>query len=337
MYHDMKRFFREILASPQRRAIPIMTTPGIELTGAKPAEVFRSGELQFRCIEALAGAVHADALVTFMDLSVEAEAFGAPVRYSEYENPTVSESIASTAETIGSLAVPVVGAKRTAETLRCAELCAAKLDRPVFGGMIGPFSLAGRLADMTEIMILAAVEEAAAAALLEKATAFLVEYAKAIRATGVNGILIAEPAAGLLSPDMCQRVAADYLKRIVDAVQGDDFPVVIHNCGNAAGRQIKELLSTGCAALHLGNAVSLPELLPQMPPEVPLMGNIDPVGVLKDGSPEEVYAKTSELLRATAPWPNFVLSSGCDVPPGVKMENIRAFFRALEDYNQSVK
>ena len=181
MHHDMKRFVREILKSPRRRAIPIMTSPGIDLIGAKPVEVFRDGALQFRCIQALAGAVHADALVTFMDLSVEAEAFGSPVRYSEHENPTVSGSIASTPEAIDALAVPEVGAKRTAEVLRCAELCAANLDRPVLGGMIGPFSLAGRLADMTEIMILAAMEPEAAARLLGKTTAFLTGYAKAIR------------------------------------------------------------------------------------------------------------------------------------------------------------
>ena len=50
-----------------------------------------------------------------------------------------------------------------------------------------------------------------------------------------------------------------------------------------------------------------------------------------------LLADSGPATPATAPWPNFVLSSGCDVPPGVKMENIRAFFRALEDYNQSVK
>ncbi len=337
MQHDMKRFIREILESPRRRAIPIMTSPGIELVGASPADVFRDGALQFRCIEALAGEVHADALVTFMDLSVEAEAFGSPVRYSEHENPTVSDSIASTPEAIEALSVPGVGTKRTSEVLRCAQLCAEKLDRPVLGGMIGPFSLAGRLADMTEIMILAAVEQEAAAQLLDKATSFLVEYAKAFRAAGVNGLIIAEPAAGLLSPDMCREFAADYLKRIVAAVQDDDFPVVVHNCGNAADRQIPALVSTGAAALHLGNAVSLPELLPQMPPRVLLMGNIDPVGVLKDGTPETVYAATAGLLRATAAWPNYVLSSGCDVPPGVKLENVRAFFRALDDYNRTVE
>ena len=78
-------------------------------------------------------------------------------------------------------------------------------------------------------------------------------------------------------------------------------------------------------------------MLPQIPPEVLLLGNIDPVGVLKNGTPEEVYAKTAGLLRETTAWPNYVLSSGCDVPPGVSLENIRAFFRALDDYNQTVK
>lgn len=47
--------------------------------------------------------------------------------------------------------------------------------------MIGPFSLAGRLADMTEIMILAAAEPETAELLLEKCTAFLTGYARAIR------------------------------------------------------------------------------------------------------------------------------------------------------------
>ncbi len=333
---NMKQFFREIPASPLRRAIPIMTSPGIELTALKPPDVFQNGELQFRCIKALSEAVQADAPVTFMDLSVEAEAFGAPVCYSETENPTVSGSIASTAEEIAALAVPHPGDKRTAELLRCAELCAGHFtDRPVFGGMIGPFSLAGRLADMTEIMILAAMEPETAHALLRKTTAFLTEYAKAMKATGVNGLLIAEPAAGLLSPEMCREFAADYLKGIIGAVQDENFMIILHNCGNAADRQIDAMLSTGAAALHLGNAVDLPALFPQIPQEILLMGNLDPVGILKLGTPESVYEETMRLLNATEPWRNYVLSTGCDVPPGVRMENIRAFFRAKDDYNKA--
>ncbi|MBS1452259.1 MAG: methylcobamide--CoM methyltransferase [Lentisphaeria bacterium] len=331
---NMKEFVETVLASPRRYVMPIMTSPGMELIGAKPVDVFRGGELQFRCIDALAKATPCDAAVTFMDLSVEAEAFGSPIRYSEHENPTVTDRIVADRNEIDALAVPEVGAARTAEVLKCAKLCAANLDRPVFGGMIGPFSLAGRLADMTEIMIMAAVEPEAAHALLDKTASFLAGYAEAIKATGVNGIVIAEPAAGLLSPDMCRDFATDYVRRIVERVQDDNFMVILHNCGRTE-QQIPALLSTGAMALHLGNAVSIPEILPQMPEKTLLMGNIDPVGMFKNATPEEIYRKTAELLEATKGYRNFVLSSGCDVPPGVSMENIRAFYRAAADRSRA--
>ena len=74
-------------------------------------------------------------------------------------------------------------------------------DRPLFAGIIGPYSLAGRLLDMTEIMILCYEEPEMVETVLEKVTDFLVEYAKAFTAAGADGIMMAEPAAGLLSPN----------------------------------------------------------------------------------------------------------------------------------------
>lgn len=336
MKMNLKALLEAAVASPRRLAVPIMTSPGIELIGAKPSAVFRDGALEFRCIEALAAETPSDALVTFMDLSVEAEAFGSPIKVSEHENPTVTAPIVDDERSIEALAVPAVGAARTAVVLECARRCAeASFDRPVLGGMIGPFSLAGRLADMTEIMIMAAGEPETAARLLDKTTAFLLDYAAAIKETGVDGLLIAEPAAGLLSPEMCRSFAADYVKKIIDAVQDDAFRVVLHNCGRTE-KQLPALLSTGAAALHLGNAVRLPDLIGQLPETTPLMGNIDPVGVLKNGTPEAVYAATAALLAEMAPYRNFILSSGCDLPPAVPMANIRAFFRAAADFNAAL-
>ncbi len=40
-----------------------------------------------------------------------------------------------------------------------------------------------------------------------------------------------------------------------------------------------------------------------------------------------------DLLEATAKYPNFILSTGCDVPPGIPFENITAFYSALEEFN----
>ncbi len=336
MKFNKKQFIDEIMTSPLRKALPIMTSPGMELIGARPREVFQDGALQFRCIEALAEVCPADVAVTFMDLSIEAEAFGCEIAFSELENPTVVGALANDEAAVEALKVPEPGAARTGEVLRCAELCAKHLERPVFGGLIGPFSLAGRIADMTEMMMLAAGEPEVAHALLRKTASFLKSYLLAIKSTGVAGALIAEPAAGLLSPEMCREFAADYVRDIIAAVRDDSFMVVLHNCGKTE-KQVDALLSTGADALHVGNAVDICTILDQVRPPVPVMGNLDPASVFKAMTPSEVYAKTSELLARTAAYPNYVLSSGCDLPPAVPIANVKAFFDALEAYNDRLR
>jgi len=335
MIFDKKQFIASILDSPRRKTIPIMTSPGAELIGAKPRAVFQDGELQFRCIRALSEAAPVDAQVTFMDLSVEAQAFGCEITFSDYENPTVSRPLAGTEAAIRALRIPAVGSGRTAEVLKCARLCAERLERPTFGGIIGPYSLAGRLADMTEMMMLAAAEPETAHALLAKTSAFLKEYLLAIKATGVAGAIIAEPAAGLLSPEMCREFAADYLRPVIAAVRDDAFMVILHNCGKTE-KQVDALLSTGADALHVGNAVEILDILVQVPENVPVMGNLDPVGVFKSMSANEVFERTTALLRKTAPYRNYVLSSGCDLPPAVPLGNVKAFLEALKIYNNQI-
>ncbi len=335
MPFDKPGFLTELLHSPGRKAIPLMTSPGAELIGASPRELFQNGELQFRCIRALAEAVPAAAHVTFMDLSVEAEAFGSEIAFRDAEAPTVARPLAGTPEAIEALPIPKPGAARTAEALRSAELCARHLERPTFCGIIGPYSLAGRLADLSEMMILTAAEPETAHTLLRKTTAFLKEYLLALKATGVAGVVIAEPAAGLLSPEMCGEFSAAYLKEIIAAVKDEHFFVILHNCGKTE-KQVEHLLSTGADALHVGNAVDIRDILRQVPESTPVLGNLDPAGVFRAMTSKQVFEKTLELLRATAPYPHHVLSSGCDLPPGVPMSNVKAFFEAQKQYNREM-
>jgi uroporphyrinogen decarboxylase len=129
-----------------------------------------------------------------------------------------------------------------------------------------------------------------------------------------------------------EEFAAPYMKRIVDAVQDDEFIVIYHNCGGAVLRLIDSIVTCGAAAYHFGNAIDMKAALEKMPSDVVVMGNIDPVGQLTEGTPEGVYAATMALLEQCSVHQNFVISSGCDVPPRAKWENIDAFFRAVEDF-----
>ena len=168
--------------------------------------------------------------------------------------------------------------------------------------------------------------------LLEKCTQFLLAYAAGFKEQGVNGIVIAEPAAGVLSPDDCKSFSSTYVGRIVEALQDDSFMVVLHNCG-AKEPLVPAMLSAGAAAFHFGNVIDLTVPLAIIPRNRLVMGNIDPVRTLKMASPEALRASILELLKKTGNNPNHILSTGCDSPPGVPMENVRAFYEAVEIFN----
>ena len=205
-------------------------------------------------------------------------------------------------------------------------------DRPVFAGVIGPFSLAGRLVDVTEAMILCFEDPDMLKTVLEKCTQFLVDYIKKYKEVGADGVVIAEPLAGLLSPDLAAEFSHPYIKRIVDACQDENFIIVYHNCGNGTIRMLDGIVGTGCKAYHFGNAIDMRDLMPHMPSDCIAMGNIDPAGEFLNGTEQSVYDVTSALLRDCGKYPNFVLSSGCDIPPRTPWKNIDAFFRAAKDY-----
>ena len=336
MKRNMTAWLQAILDSaPARKAMPITGSPGMTLIDKPVRALYTDGQVQFESMRALSERYPSLAVLTAMDLSVEAEAFGSPVRFSDNEAPTVTGAIVSNLEVVKALPVPAIGTARTGEYLKAARLAAETFeDRVVLGGMIGPFSLACRLFDMTKLMMALRRDPEIALALLEKCTLFLIEYGKAFKEAGANGVVVAEPAAGLISPVYCQRYSSDFVKRIVDGSQDESFIVVLHNCGNTEAL-VNAMLFTGSKALHFGNVVDMLEIMPQIPADVVAFGNVDPLKVMKMGSVRDVKVNTLELLEEMAKYKNFVLSTGCEVPPGIPLANLDAFYKTLDIYNMT--
>lgn len=329
----MQSWIQEIIGNPQRVAIPIMTHPGIEYISKTVHDAVTDGQVHYEAIQALCNKYPSAAATVIMDLTVEAEAFGAEIVFPENEVPSVSGRLLADEAAIESLEVPALNKGRIPQYLKANMLAARNInDRPVLAGCIGPYSLAGRLYDMSEMMMLLFINPEAAVTLLRKCTDFILRYCMALKATGVNGVMMAEPAAGLLSNDDCRQYSSVFIKEIVDKVQDENFSVVLHNCGNT-GHCTPAMVHTGAAAYHFGNKIDMVEALKEVPADALAMGNLDPVSLFKMATPEKMKAETLRLLEATAKYSNFVLSSGCDTPPHTPAENIEAFFDALNEFN----
>lgn len=332
MKQNMNEWINAYLQGKNKKPMPILSFPGTQLIGKNVEELVKSGHNQALCMEAIAKRFDTGAAFSLMDLSVEAEAFGSPVVYSADDIPTLHDVLIHDEEEAEALKVPEVGAGRTGECVKgIREACERITDRPIFAGIIGPFSLAGRLLDISEIMLLCYDEPEMVESILEKSTQFLIEYAKAFKEAGANGIAMAEPAAGLLSPPMIREFSNPYVKRVQEAVEDENFLFLYHNCGKVTPL-LKEIAELQVRAYSFGNAIDLENALKVIPSDCLVIGNIDPAGILRSETPEVIAQETKALLEKCSKYSNFVLASGCDIPPQTSMENLEAFFCAAEQF-----
>ncbi len=333
MNKNMKEWVAGLIQNSRVSALPIMTHPGIEVIGKTVREAVTDGQVHYDAIKALYDKYPSEAACVIMDLTVEAEAFGSEIVFPENEVPSVVGRLLKNEADIYALNVPDTSKGRVPEYLKANRLAAEHIqDKPVLAGCIGPYSLAGRLYDMSEIMMLIYINPDAAKVLLGKCAEFITNYCLALKAVGADGVIMAEPAAGLLSDEDCQTYSSEFVKEIVEKVQDDHFAVILHNCGNT-GHCTKAMVYTGAAGYHFGNKINMVDALKEVPSTALAMGNLDPVSVFKMGTPDAMRTQALELLHAAKEYPNFVLSSGCDVPPHTSLENIDAFYQALADFN----
>jgi uroporphyrinogen decarboxylase len=323
-------FNRLVLESPRRLVMPIAVYPGLALTGATVRDVVTDPQAQVEAQAALHERYRTPFVLSAMDLSAEAEAFGCALHTSENEIPSVTGRLVTSLEEARDLALPRPGDKRTRVYLEAVALLRRRFPaRFVLGGCIGPFSLAARLVGVSEALELTLTEPDLMKTVLESSTGFLTRYAQSFRAAGANGLIMAEPAAGLLSPRALAAFSSAYIRQIAAAVQDEHFTIVLHNCA-ARLAHLPAILETGLKNFHFGAPMDITAALDQAPPDVVLCGNLDPTGVFVQLAPDQVSARARDLLAATAAHPNFVISSGCDVPPSAPLASLDALFRAVE-------
>ena len=330
---NMRNWMQEVMEAPRTKAFPVLSFPAVQPMGITVAQLVYDSELQAQAMKLVADRCDSLASVSMMDLSVEAEAFGSEIHVTDDEVPTVLGSIVVEPEDAEALQVPQVGAARTGVYVEAIRK-AVKLitDRPVFAGVIGPYSLAGRLMGMNEIFFNCFDEPEMVKVVLDKCTAFLTEYIKAFKAAGAHGVVVAEPAAGLLSAEMMEEFSGPYMKSIVDAVQDDNFALIYHNCGNSTTTMTEEMYAIGAMGYHFGDAINLADMFVGAPADVLIMGNVSPSAQFRNGTPESIREATHKVMEACSANANFVISSGCDIPPQCSWDNIDSFFAASADF-----
>jgi uroporphyrinogen decarboxylase len=158
----------------------------------------------------------------------------------------------------------------------------------------------------------------------------ILEYVRLFIAAGAQVICILEPSAVMLGPDQFEAFSSRYVAHIIGSCKYTGVASVYHTCGNTMAL-VSKMAEAGVDAVSLDSpeaGVNLPEVARTLPSDVVIMGNVNPTGPLLSGRPTDVEEEVSALLEVMRPYPNFVLSTGCDLPQETPLENIHAFMRS---------
>ncbi|MDD5697640.1 MAG: uroporphyrinogen decarboxylase family protein [Victivallaceae bacterium] len=318
----------KMLAADKSLAAPLSGCPGIQLTGTNLKTNLFNPRLQADSIMRLSETTGVDVVFQLMDLSIEAGALGLPVRYPAFESPTVETHPVETAKDLAQFAnIDVMADCRVWTAVETVRILKREQKKPVAAYICGPFSLAGLLIGATEIFLALFDKPADVQEIIRFAARRGITYARRLREAGADLICMLEPTAMMLPPDDFVTYAGNHIKGMTSEI---DAPVILHICGNTT-QLISSMGQTGAAALSLDMAVDLPAVMPRLPKEICVMGNIDPANLMRRGTPEAVGSAVRELKRKMLKFDNFILSTGCNLPPDTPLENITAFVKAAKE------
>jgi MtaA/CmuA family methyltransferase len=150
-------------------------------------------------------------------------------------------------------------------------------------------------------------------------------FARAQIDAGIDLMGIGDAAASLVGPAIYEEFVWPYEKKVIDGLHAMGTRVRLHICGNTR-RILEGMGRLGCEIVDLDFMVPLAEGREKMGPDQVLLGNLDPVRAVRDGTPESVAAALAECHRQAGP--RYIVGAGCEVPRGTPSENLRA----LSDY-----
>lgn len=323
---NINRIIRE-----KNLVIPLLGAPGITLSKTTLRENLTNSEVQYKTLSMLIDKFSPDGIFPMMDLTVEIEALGSETNFPENANPSVVKPLIKNREDLKILKGNWQGISgRMKVFIEVMEKIAKKYSIIKGGYVIGPFTMAGELMGANDIAMQAMLNPELVAELVNFSLEVISEYANALFNAGADAIAVLEPLAVILSPKKYKEFSLYPFKKLVSNL--NNKPLILHICGNT-NHLIKSMLDSGAVGLSLDSGINFEELKKIIPQEITLMGNLNPVKIFLQSTPDQVAEATKSLKESMKDIKNFILSSGCDLPLDTPLENIEAFMKAARGKN----
>ena len=174
--------------------------------------------------------------------------------------------------------------------------------------------------------------------LMQFATDVLVEIAKMFIKEECS-ISVGDPMASgdIISPAHFREFVLPYARQFTSACERcGQSDVAIHICGNTI-HILRDIADCGYQTFSLDNKVDLAYAKQIIGDRMHLLGNVEPVDVMRFGTPKEVKEAVEMCYKKA--WDNpcgFTIAPGCDLPWGTPSENINTYMKTSRELQVNV-
>ena len=309
--------------------MPITMMFAADLAGVRYGDYARDCRVLADAQAAVAERFDLDYVSAISDPAREASDLGAAVAWFDDQPPAIVESRAllDDKSKLAALRQPDLAAPgRMRDRVEAVRLLAERAggERIVEGWVEGPCAMSADLRGLNTLMLDFFDDPPFVEALFEFTVRMEVAFAHAQVEAGATLIGVGDAAASLVGPALYARFVLPCEQKLIAAIRGFGVPVRLHICGNTK-RIVEGMGQTGADIIDLDFPTPLGHARRGMRKRQVLLGNIDPVRELRDGTPALVETVLEECHRQAGA--AYICGAGCEVARGTPHGNLEAMAR----------
>ncbi len=315
-------------------AMPITMMFAADQVGAKYYDYATNCRIQAEGQLRVADNFGVDHVSVISDPCCEAADLGATIKFFPDQPPAIDEKNALLKDkaVLARLKPPdPLGGGRMTNRVNAVRLLKERAgdDKVVEGWVEGPCGESADLRGINRLMLDFYDDPQFVRDLMDFVLGMELRFAQAQIEAGVDIMGIGDPASSLVGPRFYSHFVFPKQKQMVAGIRAMGARVRLHICGDTRYMQ-DGLGRVGANIVDQDSLAPLDEARRKMGPQQVLLGNIDPVRVLREGTPESVYEAIAECHRQAGP--RYIVGAGCEVVRDTADENMEALVRYAHDH-----
>jgi MtaA/CmuA family methyltransferase len=322
-----ERILATLGGEPRERAfMPISMSLAADEIGSPYSDYATDFRVQARGQLAFAEAFGADQVSVISDPAVEASDLGAAIIAPEDQPPSLDEASSLLADktALGGLQnlASRPGRRRENRLEAVAALASGSGGGLLVEGWVeGPCAEAADLRGLSALMMDLFDDPPFVNELLDFVTEMELAFALAQIEAGAGIVGVGDAASSLIGPDLFRDFMLERHRRYVSAIHGAGALARLHICGNS-GPLLPLTRELGYDIIDLDSMVDLAEARSIAGRSQVFSGNLDPVRIVRNGTPDSIASALGDC--ASAAGPAWIVGAGCEIPRGTPRANILA-------------